>query len=37
MDMISEAIQMDIPNNPSENVKAAQTAYKQVQRYGLVN
>ena len=37
MDMISEAIQMDISSNPSENVKAAQTAYDQVQRYGLVN
>lgn len=37
MDMISEAIQMDISINPSENVKAAQTAYEQVQRYGLVN
>jgi pyruvate ferredoxin oxidoreductase gamma subunit/2-oxoisovalerate ferredoxin oxidoreductase gamma subunit len=36
MDMISEAIQMDISSNPSENVKAAQTAYEQVQRYGLV-
>ncbi len=37
MDMISEAIQMDISINPLGNIKAAQAAYDQVQRYGLVN
>lgn len=37
MDMILEAIQMDISSKPSENVNAAQTAYEQVQRHGLVN
>ena len=37
MEMISEAIKLNISSNPSENVRAAQTAYEQVQRYGLVS